>query len=188
MRILVYVPIVHLPEDMGSLSEAIKRKYIDRHGLRGWERHLQEVEELWRKIAEGLQALPLAGRKVRLYQDGLPICGREMEIVREVAEAGSKNHKLLLDLIREGAVLTGTEDPKLLLEEHDRIKKDQVTGEPAYDQLMEKRDRFISERVNQTLEQGEIGVLFIGALHRVEAKLPKDIEVRHLFRPEKGLE
>lgn len=188
MRILIYIPIVHHPEEMGTLLPAIKEKYIARHGTQGWQRHLQEVEELWDRITERLRAIPLAGRKIRLYQDGLPVCDRELEIVKQVAEAGSCNHQLLLDLIREGAVLTGTEDPGLLLEEHDRIRKGAEKAEFYYDQLMEQRDQFIAARVNQTLEEGETGILFIGALHRVAEKLPQDMEVWHLFRPEKGLE
>ena len=38
----------------------------------------------------------------RLYQDGLPRCGQEEAIVRNLAREGSVNHMLLLDLMARG--------------------------------------------------------------------------------------
>jgi DNA-binding response OmpR family regulator len=39
----------------------------------------------------------------------LPVCGRDLEIVAELAKAGSRNHPLLLRLKGRGALLMGTE-------------------------------------------------------------------------------
>jgi signal transduction histidine kinase len=60
---------------------------------------------------------------VRLYQDGLPVCGREEEIVRDLAGSGSQNHQILLELIARGARLTGSESPSLLLEEYELARQ-----------------------------------------------------------------
>jgi len=43
--------------------------------------------------------------------------------------------------------------------------------------LLDQRDTFIAQRINDTLNEGEMGLLFIGLLHKVEDKLPKDITV-----------
>jgi len=42
---------------------------------------------------------------------------------------------------------------------------------------MDRRDEYIAQRIASTLEEREIGLLFIGALHRVVERLPKDIQV-----------
>ncbi len=36
------------------------------------------------------------------------MCGREAEIVRDLAEAGSRNHRLLVRLDQRGTILKGT--------------------------------------------------------------------------------
>ena len=43
--------------------------------------------------------------------------------------------------------------------------------------LLEKRDRYISARIDTTLPNGEMGILFLGMLHNVQAYLAQDIEV-----------
>jgi hypothetical protein len=45
--------------------------------------------------------------------------------------------------------------------------------------LLENRDEFISRRIDDTLASGAHGLLFIGALHRVEPRLPKSIVIDH---------
>ncbi len=49
--------------------------------------------------------------------------------------------------------------------------------------LLEKRDRYIPDRIDQTLKEGDTGVVFLGALHTLTG-LPPDIEV---IRKDTGL-
>jgi hypothetical protein len=46
--------------------------------------------------------------------------------------------------------------------------------------LLEQRDRFIAERISETLGEDELGILFIGALHRVHRHLPTRVTVEYL--------
>jgi pheromone shutdown protein TraB len=46
--------------------------------------------------------------------------------------------------------------------------------------LLRRRDRFIAATINETLEQNETGILFIGAYHNLIKRLPKDITVVEL--------
>jgi pheromone shutdown protein TraB len=46
--------------------------------------------------------------------------------------------------------------------------------------LLEQRDRFIARRIAETLGEHELGILFIGALHRVNLYLPQQIAVEYL--------
>jgi len=67
--------------------------------------------------------LPLPCERARLYQDGLADCGREKEIVAELAKAGSRNYRLLLRLIEKGAIIMGTESAELLIREYQLMKQ-----------------------------------------------------------------
>jgi hypothetical protein len=195
MRTLIIVPIIHAENDMGSLRDAVRQAYIARFGADSWEAHQQAIAEVWRGIARMLDALALPYARVRLYQDGLPVCGREMDIVSEVAGRGSANHRLLLDLIGRGASLVGTEDPQLLLRELRRLQaapagpddpgqleRWQIEGQA----LLAERDDFIARRIDATLAPGEIGLLFLGLAHAIEPRLPTDILTRNLLPAVRG--
>ena len=139
----------------------------------------QIVQALWTDIQTSLDALHLDYRKARIYQDGLPICGFEERIVRELANAGSSNHQLILRLLDEGATLMGTEDPRLLMEEYemqkrhlarpaDRASAPQARPQKGHpDRVLQARDAFVVKRIADTLQEGEVGLLFLGALHRL---------------------
>ena len=121
MRLIILVPIIHTEQDMGSFSDQAKQEYVQKYGLAKWEQHLEVIHGLWTGIRQLIwqliEALTLPYERIRLYQDGLPECGREEELVKEVAGRGSKNHQLLLDLMQKGAALMGTESPELLMQE-----------------------------------------------------------------------
>jgi hypothetical protein len=181
MRKLVHIPIVHTPEDLGSHLPEVKREYIARHGLSNWRHHIKALDRFWQELSETLLHLPVDYTKLKLYQDGLPVFGRELEMVKELAENGNRNYRLLFELAKRGAVVVGSEDPQLLIEERDRLIKKGVANPDLanpYDELMERRDNYIAQRIASTLKDGEIGLLFMGALHRVVDKLPKDIHVQ----------
>lgn len=189
MRTLVVIPIIHTEQDMGSLREEIKREYVIRYGDQKWTEHLKSIDQVWSGIRQMIAVLELPYARVRLYQDGLPLCGKEAGIVKEVAAQGSQNHQLLVELIAQGAQLMGTEDTSLLLQEyrllqsalggekqgHENLQQEQSRG------LLAQRDRFIAGRINATLLAGEIGLLFVGMAHSVESLLERDILTRHLL-------
>ena len=191
MREIIYIPIVHSEVDMGSVSEELKREYIKRYGEERWLEHTRTIEGLWDRIRKEILSLPLDYNRVKLYQDGLPnYRGMELEIVKKLASEGSKNHKLLQDLVERGSKLIGTEDPQLLLEEYKRMKgglRDLASSKasdpklPTYDEITLRRDRYIARRIDETLEEGETGLLFMGAIHRTPEMLPPDIKIRYLL-------
>ena len=182
MRRLIHVPVIHTSQDFGSQLEAVRRAYVSRHGIRAWQQHLASVRQFWEQVRRAVRPLVKTAATLRVYQDGMPVCGREVELVRELAALGSENHRLLLELVERGAVLMGTEDPELLRREQERSRGAAALGERAsrahYDELIERRDRYIAGRIDATLPgEGVVGLLFMGALHRVTQYLPKDIEV-----------
>jgi hypothetical protein len=255
MRKLIYIPIVHTTADMGSQAKALERAHVQRHGRAEWARTRRLIDEVWEGLRKRLLALDLDYRTMRIYQDGLPVCGRELDIVREVAQAGSRNYALILELLDRGAVVEGTESPDLLREEYERIRSaipirpsaglrtpserrtvprgrmqtglpaegpvcvapacavpgtadrdatgrsaqtgeldtkaesrkagppDQARDECASEseRMLRERDEFIARRIDESLKEGEVGILFIGLMHRVDRFLPADIEVQYLI-------
>jgi hypothetical protein len=185
-RRLVYIPIIHTLVDMGALGASVQRVKLSALGRQGLAHNAAVVEKMWEEIERVVTNLRVTPGMARLYQDGLPVCGREQEIVSELAGAGSRNHRLLLKLEARGATLMGTESPELLLEEYHAASGEFASGGTARmrsrqkrlpDTLLEKRDRYIADRINSTLGAGETGVLFIGMLHAVTRYLSGDIKV-----------
>ena len=175
---------------MGSMYGTLKDEYIRRFGTQKWEEHNRIIEDFWHGIRNKVFDLSLDYPNTRLYQDGLPVCGKEMDIVQELVKMGSRNHQILMELIQLGAKIEGTEDPKLLLEEYDYLKKasadlDKKQVKRRYQRLaksiLQKRDLYIGQRIDKTLREGETGLLFIGITHKVNEKLPKDIGIDYLI-------
>ncbi|MBT9146821.1 hypothetical protein B9J77_04650 [candidate division NPL-UPA2 bacterium Unc8] len=46
--------------------------------------------------------------------------------------------------------------------------------------LLSRRDKFIARRIDETLNHGETGIIFIGAYHNVKKRLPKSIQIREI--------
>lgn len=194
-RVLLCIPIVHTQADMGALNEPIQRLKVKKLGKKIWERNLELVNNFWTEIERATENLAVPYERVRLYQDGMPVCGREAEIVANLAKAGSRNHQLLLKLQQKGAVLMGTESAELLVEEYQLVKQifaEEMSrgsaqqarqGKTLQDSLLKRRDQFIARRISDTLLAGETGLLFVGMLHSVEPWLDKDIEALRPVRP-----
>jgi hypothetical protein len=187
-RTLIYFPIVHTQADMGALQESVARATLEKTGRAGLARKTAAIDRTWTAIEAAIEALPVSFDRVRLYQDGLPVCGREEQIVTELAQAGSRNHQILLGLMARGATLMGTESGDLLVQEYQLARQSLTTRPPraaavaasrrALSQaLLQRRDHFIAQRINDTLKDGETGILFLGMLHSAARHLQPDVQV-----------
>jgi hypothetical protein len=153
------------------------------------------VSQFWAQIEQAIEKLVLPYSRVRIYQDGLPVCGREVEIITELANAGSRNHRLLLRLRDKGATIMGTESSELLVEEYQFVKEEFTSGKPdtgqrdkprrraLKDSLLKRRDQYIARRISDTLRLGETGLLFLGMLHSIRPWLDKDLRVIYPLQP-----
>jgi hypothetical protein len=188
---IIHISVVHTLADLGSLGESVRARYLQRYGAAGWGERQRAVAEFWSDVRRAVGALRLDWRRARIYQDGLPVCGKEEQIVRELAAAGSVNHQLVLELIGKGASLVGTEAPELLLQEYQLQRRGIESsggadgpraspGEAA--DLLAARDDFIARRIDATLENGETGLLFLGAAHRLDALRELGVVVEPLSR------
>jgi hypothetical protein len=188
-RTLIYIPIIHDQADMGNLRESVRQATLRKLGEKTWRRKVKLVDQIWTEAETIIDNLRLSFDKVRIYQDGLPVCGREIDIVTDLAKAGSRNHRLLLSIMEKGATVMGTESAELLVEEYQLFKSILNTRNskktPKIDEcrkalsesLLERRDRYIADRINTTLREGETGILFLGLLHNLEKRFDKDIKL-----------
>ncbi len=190
MKSVVLIPVIHTAADLGSLADSVREHYLTRYGRAAWDRREQAVATIWADISRRIDRLELDYGKTRIYQDGLPVCGQELGIVEKLAAAGSTNHQIVLDLVRRGATLMGTEDPQLLIREYQMHREQLGAGQPGglgrsgpsaeAAALLEARDRFIAQRIAETLHDGETGLLFLGAAHRIEGLMSPDIRLQML--------
>ena len=194
MRKLLYVPIIHTEADLGSLAQGIEERAKAVVGDSNWQKHKEVVRLYWQEIANYWEGKDVSGLKI--FQDGMAgdgVVGKNM--VKSLANDGSVNHKIVERLLEKGAELIKTEDPELIKEEYfltrelTERKSDSFRSLSRYkwqkDRLLKARDTYIIKRINESLEEGETGVCFLGAYHQIVPVLPEDIEVIALKDPEK---
>jgi len=186
VRELLYVPVIHMEPDLGSKAAAIDSKSASLFGKDRWAKHKESVARFWESIAAYFASVDSSNLKI--YQDGLPAGGAVgRRIVEEGARRGSKNHRIILSLMAKGAEIRKTENPSLLKEEYEHItalthSTPAVQKTVAYtgyklrkNQLTKERDKFVAKTIDETLKEGETGVLFMGSYHNIFSYLPKDI-------------
>ena len=191
MRTLIYVPVIHTAADLGSLAKDVAKRGIADLGKGFWEEHRKTVEGFWNVISRYFDSVNVSGMKI--YQDGM-VAGEEVgqRIVEEGVKSGSRNYQLLSELLKRGAILVKTEDFKLVKQERDRLLKiiraktiaEKLVGFTRYrltkNMLLNKRDKFITKRIDETLNEDETGIIFIGAYHNLKNRLPKNIQIEEI--------
>ncbi len=196
MRHVVLVPLVHDEADLGSAGPALLAETIRIAGPGRWAKHAEALTCYWAEVSTFLHSLDPA--RLKLFQDGLPVGGPlGRSVVEEAARRGSRNYRLLMDLIDRGAELCRTEDTDLLRQEYDVVSQaagardgsrtaaaGTVADADGRARLLRERDEFIAQTIDASLQDGEIGVLFLGAEHQATERLAPDILVHALKDPE----
>ncbi len=179
MRALILFPIIHNPADLGSLGKAAESLRNEDQTLQ----YLDAVEHFWSMIVTVIDGMNLNFQQLKLYQDSLPVCNAIDRIVSEVSTSGSKNYALLETLQKKGATLMGTESLDLLLQEKSLMTnllqsadRSQESAEKAQ-ALLNQRDSFIGQRINESLADDEMAILFLGLMHNIKPHLSSDIVV-----------
>ena len=196
MRTLLYVPIIHTSADLGSLAKEVETRGLENFGENMWRDHLRTIDGFWDALSFYFDSIDVSGAKV--FQDGMVADGAlGLKIVQEGEKAGSKNHRLVSKLLQRGAILMRTEDFSLVKKERDRLLKmvrakttaEKLSGLIIYKftkkTLLRQRDASIARRIDKALAEGETGVLFIGAYHRIKSRLARDIKIKEIKDPRK---
>jgi len=191
MRTLIYIPVIHTSADLGSIANEVAKRGIRDLGQELWEKHRRTVEGFWDVVSDYFDSIDV--KDMKIYQDGM-VAEDEVgkKIAEDTAKAGSKNYQLILKLLDRGAVLVKTEDFKLVKKEYDRLLA--ITQAKSITKkiiafikyklvkviLLNRRDNFIANRIEQTLKADEKAILFIGAFHNIKKRLPKDIQIKEV--------
>lgn len=196
MRTLIYVPTIHMRADLGSLTNAVVERGIADLGEEIWRKHEEVILGFWNTVINYFDSIDVSGMKI--YQDGMVAEGAVGgKIVEETSKAGSKNYELVSRLLKRGAFLVKTEDFNLVKKERDRLlaitQAKSITHKLIAfikyklpkNRLLNKRDEFITKRIDETLDNGKKGVIFIGAYHNIKKKLPKSIRIIEIKKTEK---
>ena len=180
MRALIRFPIIHGNEDMGKLYEVVNKTRTEEES----QKQEAVVKYFWATIENAINGFSLDYSTVKIYQDSLPVCGKETDIVNDTASTGSPNYLLLQALRDKGATILGTESPELLLKEYNLMKQvyqpksgQQPPSQEQAQSLLDQRDEFIARRIDETLQEEEMGLLFLGLNHHIEGKLANDIKL-----------
>ena len=188
---LLIIPVAHSEAEMGSLSMDVSKIIEGVMGKERRERHRKEVSTFWENLKELLERIlqDVDMAKVKIYQDGVPIGGElGIKLVEDCAQNGSPNFQIVLSLIRNGATLEKTEDAKLLKEEYEILKaiisaKTDVERERLAEnykkrlyELTAERDRYVAGRIKESLGDGMLGILFIGATHNVSPYISSETD------------
>ncbi len=188
----MYVPMVHNQTDMGSMGNELSKEGEKTYGVAIWQDHLVQVNKSWLKIeSEVFKRVNLVpAGKIKIYQDGLPVVDETgIKIVKDTAEKGSINYKIIAELLLRGAKLELAENKEYLFQEYYLLSDITKAESPekalvAYHIYMDlagdlllNRDRFIAGQINETLNEGDTGLAFFGASHHILSNLDSDIEV-----------
>lgn len=189
-RQLEIIPILHTETDLGGLAQTLR----DSVGEAAWQARQAAIAEFWQRVRAWSESLGDDLSGVRVYQDAMPVDPKAepIQVAGALADRGSANHQILLDCAQRGAVLMGTEDPALLIEEVE-LAKAEAEGRRDHRhefksrRVLERRDRFIADRIDATLDAQERAILFLGMFHAVEGMLAADIEISHPLGTPKGV-
>lgn len=171
----------------------------------------EETQKYWERVKGYLDQEQLNSETMRVYSEGtfLPLDG-ELPIIKEMAVGGSPHFQVVLNLLEKGAKYEPAESedmfwyqvrlsgliPKVI---HSRDRAAETEGDMGVrikeqreklwnrlrileEKTSKDRDSEIATRVNQTLQDGETGILILGSAHRVSQFLDKDIG----FKPLRG--
>lgn len=196
MRRLIYVPIIHMSADFGSIAKQVDKRGIVGFGEEFWKRHREAVSGFWDSIGKYFANLEV--KDFKIYQDGLVADGEVgQKIIEEAVKSGSRNYEIIDDLLKRGAILVQTENFALVKEERDRIIKiinaktitEKLIVYLRYrltkNRVLNKRDKYIAKKIDETLNCGETGILFLGAYHNMIPRLSKNIQITEVKKVKK---
>ena len=189
MPTLYYVLIIHSVEDYGSLVQAIKEAFTKKYGGITFDNLQKEIHGFWQTVEKRIKETIPDVRGLVIYHDGFPVGDREKVLALFRYMCGdhpeSPNFCLVKKLLKEGAVLEGTEDMNLVKEQLEMYRRATESSSPekqaeilaavsdCSNEILKLRDIFIAQRIRDTLPESGRGILFIGRDHDVISELEK---------------
>jgi len=145
--------------------------------------YLMKIETYWREVKNRIEDLQTKlGEINRVYHELIDVGGKKgLEAIKSLSK---KSYQIARTLSQKGAVLEAVEDGDLVRESMDwaRCLAIYPQSERAirkisqfYVEVMQKRDACITKRIDDTLKDNEIGILFIRENNNL--KFPSGVEI-----------
>lgn len=192
MKILYYAPMVHTQEELGSLKDAIITTREQRYGEAETKQFINQTARYWVEAEKRIQAAGLFQPKIashlHIFVDSLPDTSKDVikKIIQELISRDIPVYRIIRKLQENGAIVHGTENTDLLLREYQywiELSRGKQPNSTLIAQLLQARDHFIAQRLDNMVPDGKIALLFIGRGHDVIgelAKLKLDFKVKYL--------
>jgi len=171
---LIHVPRLYTKEEFMEICLTVPEDYDEKS------------EEFWCYVEEKLN--PLSKRVRKVYHELLDRGGEEgMKVLSTCLD--ERSYRIVKKLVGDGAELQATEDPLLVSEASSWLEM--MGSNPnlgvirdLYNENLRERDGYISRIVDQTLKDGEVGVIFLEPTHKLI--LPEDVKVVKMCRFDPG--
>ena len=197
--------MAHSPQ---ATEDTLKIFGLEKVGLSG--SFTSESEKYWKIVNEAISNLNPSNMRIYCESFTTDMDLEILAAWLSGSDERLPEWKILRELVKKGASLEKTEDISLWQEmyqkfqefrgHYEKIKqeselageKEAITDEDLemieemaqlYDDIAEvnfRRDLYIARRISETLQEREIGILFMGGAHDVISKLPQDIQVELL--------
>jgi len=172
-RTLLRIPRMFTKEDLSRMDPRLPEDYDEK------------AKEFWTYVDSRLSALGVRIKKI--YLESIGVVGKRHLDMLGIADPAQ--HKVVKKLLDSGAELIEAESPELVLEtmswmqrmqdvfttdRGEDVSAVQAIGEFMQESLRE-RDEFVGRKVDESLKEGETGVLFMDLSRRID--MPSDVRV-----------
>lgn len=149
---------------------------------------IEKVETYWKQVGEHLNNLEQKMDKIsKVYHESVSLAGEEgLKLIEKLNEKG---YPLIKNKCEQGAELQETENMDLFIQSLDwgnclRVVMSgnvfqKISG--FYREVSEERFTHIAKRIDETLQDGEAGALFISEGHSI--RFPSTINVFYVSPP-----
>jgi hypothetical protein len=169
-RKLYFVPLVYGGKDLPEEYLAKFNKY--------WEQVEKQIAELALKL----------GQVNRIYHELIAASGEDG--MKTIEELSDRSHKIVRACLEKQAQLEAVEDNDILTEFMDwsrcliiGLQNPKVVSQvyDSYVEIGKKRNEYIARKIDETLQENEIGILLMRENHQVQ--FPADVQVFYIAPP-----
>jgi hypothetical protein len=145
---------------------------------------LEVIDRYWNQVEEHVNKIEKAGKVNRIYHEAIYSAGADG--MKETEKLNEESYKLVKSKCEEGAELQSLEDKDLFYEFMDwrRCMIIPFNSERVFSKVLEfyrdaskRRYEHIAKRIDETLKEGETGMLIMNEEDRSNIQFPPDIEI-----------
>ncbi|MGQ9722884.1 MAG: hypothetical protein ACUVXA_16370 [Candidatus Jordarchaeum sp.] len=190
-----------MPETLGKIAKPSVDEFKEGRKLycvpllinikEGPSEYQEKYNLYWEQVAEHINGLEKAGKVSKIYHEAVFL--PEEKGLEAIKQLNEKSYQLVKHKVEQGAKLQALEDRDLFNEYTDWLVALSVVGRSKkvadkvleyYREVSDRRDEHVAKQINETLKEGEAGMLIMSDEYRIhiQTQLSPDIQV-FLVRP-----